>query len=86
MVPEFFRLHLDCASIKADVIKSSKKAKGKIYLYAGKQEGKTMIRDLLVIVNLLHYIPKQNSLLLFAQKECIMKYHGERNFLYSTNG
>ena len=40
--------------LKADVIRRSKKTKGKIYLYAGKQEGETMVPDLLAMFNLLH--------------------------------
>ena len=40
--------------IRGDIIKSSKKIKGKIYLYAGKQEGETMVPDLLTTFNLLH--------------------------------
>src|SRR5688500_7060057 len=40
--------------IKEDIVKRSKKVKGKIYLYAGKQEGETMISDLLTVFNLLH--------------------------------
>lgn len=40
--------------LKDDIVRRSKKVKGKIYLYAGKQEGESMVPDLLSIFNLLH--------------------------------
>ena len=40
--------------LKTDIVKRSKKVKGKIYLYAGKQEAETMVPDLLAVFNLLH--------------------------------
>lgn len=40
--------------LKTDIIKRSKKVKGKIYLYAGQQEGQTTVPDLLAVFNLLH--------------------------------
>ena len=44
--------------IKADVIAKSKKLKGKIYLYAGQQEGGSMVPDLLFVFNLLNKYSK----------------------------
>lgn len=45
-------------AIKNDIEKMGKKVKGKIYFYAGQQEGETMVPDMLAIFEQMHRISK----------------------------
>lgn len=45
---------LTAPELKNEIIRKGKKLKGKIYLYAGKQESEEMVPHLLVMFNLLH--------------------------------
>jgi predicted alpha/beta superfamily hydrolase len=58
--------------IKADVAERSKKIKGKIYLYAGKQEDGAMVPDLLAMFELLHQHSK-------AKLTTVIRSEGKHN-------